>query len=110
MCTAPDIDVGDVIHAVANPIDYGLSKIGLGSPIPGLVKDKLGLNGQGVPSLPPLETSPPPQDLSDELVQRAAIARRLRNLMQQGIGSTFLTGPLGLTTPAPTAVPQLGGA
>jgi len=100
---------------IADAVQYGLSKIGLGSPIadPSAVKGKFGVAGSLVDAakgLPPLEQPPVPPDLSDELVRRAAALQRMRQAMGQGIGSTFLTGPLGLTTPAPTAMPQLGGA
>lgn len=60
--------------------------------------------------IPKIAPPPAPPDLTDELVQRAGIAQRLRNMASQGIGSTFLTGPVGLTTPAPTTLPGLGGA
>jgi hypothetical protein len=50
-------------------------------------------------SLPNPAAAPPPPDLTDIAVQQAQAAQRRRILAQQGIGSTFLTGPMGTSKP-----------
>lgn len=57
------------------------------------------------------DAGPPlPPDLTDEQVQKARAAMVRRALMGQGLGSTFLTGPLGDLSLAPTSPSGLGGA
>jgi hypothetical protein len=45
---------------------------------------------------------PPPPDLTDEAVQRAAMLQRRRQLLGQGLGSMFVSGPLGDMSAPPT--------
>lgn len=106
-------DTGDIVDIGAGIATGGASyvyKKATGSDVPGaaLIK-KIAGAGPDAAAPPELPPPPPSPDLSDELVQRAATVRRLRMLMSQGIGSSFLTGSGGLTGPAPTSRPGLGG-
>jgi hypothetical protein len=59
----------------------------------------------GAPTPPP----PPPPDITDEAVQKARAAMVRRQLMGQGMASTFLSGSLGDLTSAPTLKQSAGG-
>lgn len=106
-------DAGDIVDIGAGVLTGGATyayKKATGDDLPtvALAKSVVGAGPKlATPTAP--EPTPPTPDLSDELVQRAAIARRLRQMTMQGIGSTFLTGPNGLLTPAPVSTPGLGG-
>jgi hypothetical protein len=52
---------------------------------------------------------PAPPDMTDEEVQKARAAMVRRQLMGQGMASTFLTGPLGDLTSAPILKQSAGG-
>lgn len=62
------------------------------------------LPGLGTPPTPP-----PPPDLTDEAVRQAALAQRRRLLAGQGLGSMFLSGPLGDMSAVSTSTPSAGG-
>ena len=68
--------------------------------------------GGGAPSpppLPPLPPLPPPLPTRDDpAVNEAAEAERRRRLAARGIGSTILTGPLGVTEEANVGKTLLG--
>lgn len=75
--------------------------IGVANPtvaLNGLVADKLTPQDPGAP--PVATPPPPPADPTDDLVRRARLAAQQRAGVGQGIDSTFLTGPMGLQTPA----------
>lgn len=60
---------------------------------------------QAAPAAPTDQPSP-----TDELVQQAAEAQKRRAAMGTSLSSTFLTGPMGISGPAPTAgAPSLKG-
>jgi hypothetical protein len=52
--------------------------------------------GGSAPSAPPVPQAPPPPTKDDEEVRAKREAERQRVLKQRGIGSTRVTGPLGL--------------
>lgn len=61
------------------------------------------------PPPPHIEPPPPPVDFTDEEVQKARAAMIRRQLIGNGMASTFLTGSLGDLTPPPTTGSAAGG-
>jgi hypothetical protein len=110
MCDTGDIvDIGAGI--ATGGASYALKKVtGSDLPLVGAIKGAVGAGSGNDIAPPDIAPPPPPPDLTDELVRRATSAQRLRQLMQQGLGSSFLTGPMGLSMPAPTSVPGLSGS
>lgn len=53
--------------------------------------------------------APPVTDLTDQTVQRAALAARRRLMAGNSTTSNFLTGPLGAGTPTGSAPTATGG-
>jgi hypothetical protein len=84
MCGIPDsLDAGKMVARLAKP--------------------------PGVPGLDTTPPPPPPPDMTDDLVQKARASMVRRQLMGQGMASTFLSGPLGDLTSAPTLKQSAGG-
>ena len=93
----------DVVHAAVNPIDFGLSKIGMGSPVSDLAKKLVDQPAAPKPpALPP--APPPPVDPTDQIIRRAMASERLRSARSGG--SAFKSPAIG---PAPIAVPKATG-
>jgi hypothetical protein len=108
-------DAGDVVDIGAGIATGGASyafKKATGSDLPGvsIVKDTVGsLKTPDVPKLDgDLPPPPEPIDPTNQIIQRAMSAARLRNL-NGGMGDSFLTGPSGLAGYAPLALPKARG-
>lgn len=66
------------------------------------------LSGPDIPN-EKIPTPPPAPDLTDQAVKQARLAARRRVLIGQGMGGTFLSGPLGDPSAPPTRAATLSG-
>jgi hypothetical protein len=98
-----DIDLGDVVNYAAGGV-------------PGFIMGKVGLPNPGDLLFPPdppqpkaLTPPPPVPDATDQAVRLARLSQRRRQMIGEGIGQTFFSGPLGDQSKPATAKPALGG-
>jgi hypothetical protein len=98
-----NIDLGDVAnYATGGPIGVGLASLGF--PNPGQL-----FGGKSAPGMPALLAPPLPPDATDEEIRKAVLAQRRRLLLGQGVGSTFVSGPMGDPSGIATATSSAGG-
>jgi hypothetical protein len=83
-------------------VSGGLSETSYGRKLQGEVNDAI-FGGDDAAPISPLGAPPAPPDLTDQAIQRAAMLQRRRQLLGQGLGSMFVSGPLGDASAPPTA-------
>jgi hypothetical protein len=106
-----DIDLGDVVNFAAGGLPglvggKALGALGLPSP-GGFLADTL--FPPDAPQPKALTPPPPVPDATDQAVRLARLSQRRRQMIGEGIGQTFFSGPLGDQSKPATAKPALGG-
>jgi hypothetical protein len=103
------LDIGDIADfVIGGGVPGWLARKVTGLPGPSeLAKDLFG--GTDAPKIDPPVAPPPPPDLTDQAVRLAKLAQRRRLMAGQGLGSTFISGPLGDGSAPSTSKPVLGG-
>jgi len=96
-----DIGLGDILGAGLN--------FTLGAPLLAYKGLSSVLGGDSTPALAPLLAPPPVPDATDEEIKQAVLMQRRRLLVGQGIGSTFISGPMGDASGFATSKSTAGG-